>query len=250
MRCLCSLPLLMRLHRSAARLLVGGSAAAQVLGRVAGQGVESLPSAPLSPQRPTPARAVLPAPPVAESGGVGVGLVAGAKGPGPGVDRSGPVPSASELIASLNAMSVSRGVAARSGDPSSGGNTGGTEVPAGAYRALEPRNYMIEEIRQFDGGNPGDPIFLLCRGNIFDVSSREDLYGISGPYNYMAGRDASRILAKMARKGQETETVSLDDLSETELKTLQQWEDKFRQQYPIVGYLKGPSRPVSQIDVW
>ena len=178
------------------------------------------------------------------------GGVAGAKGPGPGVDRSGPVPSASELIASLNAMSVSRGVAARSDDPSSGGSTEGTEVPPGAYRALEPRNYTIEEIRQFDGGNPGDPIFLLCRGNIFDVSSREDLYGISGPYNYMAGRDASRILAKMARKGQETETVSLDDLSETELKTLQQWEDKFRQQYPIVGYLKGPSKPVSQIDVW
>lgn len=240
----------MRLHRSAARLLVGGSAAAQVLGRVAGQGVESLPSAPISPQRPTPARAVLPAPPVAESGGGMEGGVAGAKGPGPGVDRSGPVPSASELIASLNAMSVSRGVAARSDDPSSGGSTEGTEVPPGAYRALEPRNYTIEEIRQFDGGNPGDPIFLLCRGNIFDVSSREDLYGISGPYNYMAGRDASRILAKMARKGQETETVSLDDLSETELKTLQQWEDKFRQQYPIVGYLKGPSKPVSQIDVW
>ena len=40
----------------------------------------------------------------------------------------------------------------------------------------------------------------------------------------MAGRDASRILAKMARKGQETESVALDDLSETELKTLGQWE--------------------------
>ena len=34
---------------------------------------------------------------------------------------------------------------------------------AEAFRSLQPRNYTIEEIRQFDGGNPGVPIFLLCR---------------------------------------------------------------------------------------
>ena len=58
------------------------------------------------------------------------------------------------------------------------------DVPStdGAFRPIEPRYYTIEELRQFDGGNPGVPIFLLCRGNIFDVSSREDLYGITGPY--------------------------------------------------------------------
>ena len=106
-----------------------------------------------------------------------------------------------------------------SGDPIT------TIAAAEAFRPIEPRYYTIEEIRQFDGGNPGVPIFLLCRENIFDVSSREDLYGISGPQLH-AGRDASRILAKMARKGQETESVSLDDLTETEWKTLGQWEDR------------------------
>jgi len=37
---------------------------------------------------------------------------------------------------------------------------------------------------------------------------------------------------------------------ETELITLGQWEDKFKKQYPIVGYLKGATKPVCQIDVW
>ena len=27
-------------------------------------------------------------------------------------------------------------------------------------------------------------------------------------------------------------------------------QDRFRKSYPIVGYLKGPSKPVTQIDVW
>ena len=38
--------------------------------------------------------------------------------------------------------------------------------------------------------------------------------------------------------------------AEGELKTLVQWENKFKQQYPIVGYLSGVSKPLSQIDVW
>ena len=46
------------------------------------------------------------------------------------------------------------------------------------------------------------------------------------------------------------QSVSLDDLTETEWKTLGQWEERFRNSYPIVGYLKGDSKPVSQIDIW
>ncbi len=34
---------------------------------------------------------------------------------------------------------------------------------------------------------------------MYDVSSRADLYGISGPYSWMAGRDASVDLAKMRK---------------------------------------------------
>mmetsp|Transcript_7083 Transcript_7083/g.10482 ORF Transcript_7083/g.10482 Transcript_7083/m.10482 type:complete len:180 (-) Transcript_7083:121-660(-) len=164
------------------------------------------------------------------------------------VDRSGKVPSAAEIIASLSTINLSGSTTTTVGSPDEAAKE--AEVPDGAFRALTPKHYTIEEIRQFDGGNPGVPIFILCRGNIFDVSSREDLYGITGPYSYMTGRDSSRILAKMARKGQETDSVAVDDLNETELKTLGQWEDKFKKQYPIVGYLKGATKPVCQIDVW
>lgn len=53
---------------------------------------------------------------------------------------------------------------------------------------------------------------------IFDVSSRPDFYGPEGPYHVFTGRDASRALATMGLK---EENSNIDDLSADQLKVME-----------------------------
>jgi hypothetical protein len=47
------------------------------------------------------------------------------------------------------------------------------------------------------GSDPTSPIYLGCRGLVYDMTSGEEFYGREGPYAQLAGRDASRALATM-----------------------------------------------------
>jgi membrane-associated progesterone receptor component len=84
------------------------------------------------------------------------------------------------------------------------------------------------------------PIYVAVKGNIFDVSyGGKELYGSNGPYHFFAGMDASRALAKMSFEKVNLENSSLIDLTDSELKILDDWEKKFvtQRKYPIVGTL-------------
>ena len=63
--------------------------------------------------------------------------------------------------------------------------------------------------------------------------------GPGGGYAVLAGRDASRALAKMdLNPANVVSPVKLDDLSDGERKTLDQWHDKLSAKYPQVGVFK------------
>ena len=61
-------------------------------------------------------------------------------------------------------------------------------------------------------------------------------YGPQGPYSLFAGRDASRALALMSFDLNDL-TGDLEGLSPDELEVLQDWEEKFKERYPVVGRL-------------
>ena len=93
------------------------------------------------------------------------------------------------------------------------------------------------ELSKYDGSDPSLPIYAAIKKRIFDVSSAQGFYGPRGSYAVFAGKDASRALAKMSTK-EEDAIGSLEGLTEKELKVLDDWEKKFEDKYPVVGFLE------------
>lgn len=94
----------------------------------------------------------------------------------------------------------------------------------------------LAQLKQYDGTNPSNPIYIAVKGRIFDVTTGKSFYGPGGSYAMFAGKDASRALAKMS-KNDEDVIGSLDGLTEKEIGILDDWEKKFEAKYPIVGTL-------------
>ncbi|KAK9682901.1 hypothetical protein RND81_10G105400 [Saponaria officinalis] len=92
----------------------------------------------------------------------------------------------------------------------------------------------LQQLKQYDGSNSSNPIYVAIKGRIFDVTTGRSFYGPGGPYAMFAGKDASRALAKMS-KDENDVVSSLDGLSDKELGVLADWETKFEAKYPVVG---------------
>eukprot|EP00752_Nemacystus_decipiens_P013832 g12281.t1 len=86
------------------------------------------------------------------------------------------------------------------------------------------------------------PIYMGVRDKVFDVSfGGSEFYVDGGPYECLAGRDASRVLAKMSMKPEDVEGV-LDyaSLNSREEKNLADWVEKLGERgrgYPVVGWI-------------
>jgi membrane-associated progesterone receptor component len=113
-------------------------------------------------------------------------------------------------------------------------------------RVSEPANpdrvFTLSQLAEYSGVNLTKPIYLGCRGVVYDVTAGEGFYGPGGPYGAFAGKDASRGLAKMeiAYKG-----ADISDLSASEKQSLNEWADKYDTKYPIVGKIVDESEPNS-----
>ena len=111
---------------------------------------------------------------------------------------------------------------------------------------IEPRDYTIEQLKDFDGSNDEKPILIVLKGDVYDVSSAKDLYGKNedgSNYNCFAGRDATRAMAKLSFSEEElSKGGDISDLSAFEREALENWVDKFKYQkgYPIRGRLSKP----------
>ncbi|KAF0682464.1 Aste57867_25416 [Aphanomyces stellatus] len=99
-------------------------------------------------------------------------------------------------------------------------------------RVLQKKDLTAAELSTFTTL----PIYVALRGVIYDVTlGGLEHYGPTGGYKMFAGRDASRALALMSFEDAAINNPSLDGLTETQLKTLADWEAKFQSKYGVVG---------------
>ena len=90
-------------------------------------------------------------------------------------------------------------------------------------------------------GECDNRIFLALKGKVYEVTERRDLYGMGGTYHFLAGKDATRALAKMTFDQSNVDNPrKLDDLNEMEQTCLGEWEAKFQGKYEQVGVLVYP----------
>jgi membrane-associated progesterone receptor component len=110
------------------------------------------------------------------------------------------------------------------------------------------RVWTADELRRHDGsatdlpeGYASGPIYIGADDKVFDMSfGGVSFYGPGGPYHKFAGRDASRALALMSLDEKDLENPSVDDCTEKQLNTMQEWIKTFEQRkmYPVVGRLQ------------
>jgi membrane-associated progesterone receptor component len=79
---------------------------------------------------------------------------------------------------------------------------------------IEPKpKWTIDELSRYDGTNDSTgPILLAVKGDVFNVYKGRNFYGPGGEYHIMAGRDATRFLAKN-RLEEESEEELMGDLN-------------------------------------
>jgi membrane-associated progesterone receptor component len=85
------------------------------------------------------------------------------------------------------------------------------------------------------------PIYIGAHDKVYDMSfGGVGFYGKGCSYNVFAGRDAARSLATMSLNPEDAKNPDISDLSEKQIKVLNDWKKTFeeRKGYPIVGKLK------------
>ena len=128
------------------------------------------------------------------------------------------------------------------------------------------RVFSREELRVFRGGplalQPRDgfplprgyavpPIYVGVMDRVFDVSfGGAEFYTEGGTYECLAGRDASRVLARMSMSPEDVEgELDYSRLTRKELKNLTDWVKRFEDKgYPVVGRLELCGLPTAQED--
>lgn len=99
-----------------------------------------------------------------------------------------------------------------------------------------------EALKEFIGEktetNPAAKIYLSAKGMIFDVTAGKGFYGPEGGYHKFAGKNCQRALALTSLKDEDVTNSKIEDLSETDLKTLDDWIKKYMEKYSHVGFLK------------
>ena len=107
----------------------------------------------------------------------------------------------------------------------------------GREYSYRPKQFTIEELKQYNGKN-GMPILVALKGKVYDVTSAFAYYGPSGSYACLAGREASRAVAKLNFDEKELCNDKLDDLKPRERQSLEKWVEKFKSRnYQIVGIM-------------
>ena len=113
---------------------------------------------------------------------------------------------------------------------------GKKKKPAAPLPEAEERDYSLQELAAYDGSDPGKPLLIGIRGQVYDVTRGRDFYGPGGPYGMFAGRDCTRALAKVSFD-EDLFTGDIEGLDRDELDKLEEWIEMFEGKYRRVGRL-------------
>lgn len=105
------------------------------------------------------------------------------------------------------------------------------------------RTFTVRELQQYDGIQEKE-IYFAVNGKVFDATNTKDI--LDGPFNYFAGRDASRALATFTLNEQLKSLSEMDDLSDLnplQMDSLFHWEMQCSERYPRVGTLVRSHKP-------
>jgi len=110
------------------------------------------------------------------------------------------------------------------------------------WRRYIPRKEKIfteKELAEYDGTDPSKPIYLSCKGNVYDVTAGSRFYSPGATYHLFAGRDSSRALATGCLNDKSHWTHDLRGLDENQLAMIDSWDNfwKNNNQYFYVGKL-------------
>ncbi|POM74625.1 Heme/steroid binding domain containing hypothetical protein [Phytophthora palmivora] len=125
---------------------------------------------------------------------------------------------------------------------------GPNSLPVSADRrgsaSKEPsrQHFTVSQLAICNGGVDGKrPIYISIKSEVYDVSSSRELYGPSGKYAALAGKDITRALALgKLDDAKELSTLELSDLTPEHFQTLDEWLTKFQgdeHKYTNVGRL-------------
>ena len=123
--------------------------------------------------------------------------------------------------------------------PPSSAKSRSVDSSSPAYVA--PREvWLLDELKEYDGRQSEDgPILLAANGLVYNVAFGRDFYGPGGEYEVMAGRDASRYLAKNSVEPETEEQASVP-LNVAERAALSAWLWSFERKYDCVGRVASP----------
>ena len=104
---------------------------------------------------------------------------------------------------------------------------------------IEPREvWREEELAEWRGEDFTGPVLVAVDGLVFNAWQGRHFYGPGCEYHIMAGRDATRLLAKQKLE-EETEAERAVPLNLAERATLAGWLLTFKNKYQVVGKLEG-----------
>lgn len=108
--------------------------------------------------------------------------------------------------------------------------------PRAPLPEAEERDYGLSDLAAYDGSDPGKPLLIGIRGQVYDVTRGRDFYGPGGPYAMFAGKDCTRALAKLSFEA-ELFTGNTEGLEPHELEKLEEWIEMFEGKYRRIGRL-------------
>lgn len=109
-----------------------------------------------------------------------------------------------------------------------------------ARKVLKPfpkGDMTLEELKMFDGRNEDGRVLLAVNRQVYDVTKGWRFYGPDGPYAPLAGRDATRALASFAVDAVKDEWDDYSDLKTSQMNTVAEWIEQFKEKYDYVGKL-------------
>ncbi|KAI8042680.1 membrane-associated progesterone receptor component 1 [Drosophila gunungcola] len=106
------------------------------------------------------------------------------------------------------------------------------------------KDFTVPELREYDGNREDGRILVAINFNVYDVSRSKHYYGRGGVYPTYAGRDISRNLIHFSVESNESEEFDdLSDLSISQMNTLREWDQQYKEKYPLVGKLLREGEP-------